>query len=1070
MTKRIMLLTTLLVMGITAVLAQGRSVTGVVLYASDNEPVMGAYVELVGDKSVAQTDIDGKFTFPDVPRSVKMLRVSYIGMKPVEANIREKMTILMEEESKQIDEVMVVAFGKAKKESFTGSAAVLGSEKIAQVSTSNVTDALAGQVAGVQTFKTSGRPGGGSSVLIRGFGSFSASNTPLYIVDGAPYEGDIAAINPSDIASLTVMKDAAANALYGARGANGVIIITTKQGQRGTAKVVLDAKWGTNSRAVKNYDVMRNPNTYMETLYKAMYNNRYDQLIASNTPEQAAVMANQYANKYIFTTQNMGVGYQMYTVPEGQNFIGLNGRINPNAVLGNVIGDYYYTADNWEKQLLDSNNLRQEYNASVSGGSEKNDFLVSFGYTSDTGMIPKSGFDRFTGRVKNEYRIKDWLRVGENVSYTHYKYADPEGQSGTASGGNVFTTANNIAPIYSLFVRDKNGCPYYDKNGYLVYEFGDGTSSDIRRSFFSGSNPAADLMLNQCHYLSNIFNGNIYAEADIWKGLRARVSYNYFTDDTRGNTLVNKYYGQYSEMFEAAGIVSVEHQRQTNTNLQALLTYRNTFRDKHTLDLMLGHELYTSSFSTLYGSKNKLFSNNVAELGNAINNPATSSATDHYTTEGFIFRGQYDFMEKYFASVSFRRDGSSRFSKSHRWGNFWSLGGAWLINRENWFKAKWVDLLKLKASYGEQGNDKIGGYYPWTNQYGIQNVNGNISISQVYQGNKDLTWETSRNVNVGIDFELFRRRLNGTIEWFNRQTDDMLYNSPTAISNGISSYPTNIGSVRNRGVEVDLNGVLYEHKDLYIGMNVNATHIKNTIIRLDPEQKGSYISGTYMRREGGSMYNFYMPRWAGVDVQTGRATWWKDVKDAAGNVTGHEKTFTYDEATRYEIGDILPKLNGGFGLNARYKGFDFAINFSYQMGGKMYDSGYASLMHNGEDTGDAGRNWHRDMLNAWTPENPYSDIPRLTTAASARYDSYTSTRFLISSNYLSLNNINFGYSIPKSLLSKVRVERLRIYLAAENVALWSKRHGMDPRMNVASSTNSEYSILRTLSCGLNVEF
>lgn len=1066
MIRKLLLLMVLLCVGGSAI-AQDKKIVGKVIFMSDNEPVLGATVEVTGTKLATLTNAEGQFQFEKVPSNAKTIKVTYVGMRPVVAQIRSVMEIALEEDAAQLDEVMVVAFGEAKKSSFTGSASMISADKLTATQTSNITDALTGQVAGVQTIKGSGRPGSGSSVYIRGIGSFTASNSPLYIVDGSPYAGDIAAINPQDIASMTVMKDAAANALYGARGANGVIIITTKKGAKGVARVTLDAKWGVNRRGTSEYEVMKNPYTYMETLYKAMYNTRYDQLVGTMSPERAALQANQYVNQNIFSDTGIGVGYQMFTYPKGQNFIGVNGRVNPDATIGYNDGQYFYTIDNWENELLDSKNLRQEYNATVSGGTEKNDYFVSMGYIEDTGIIPKSGFNRYTARIKNDYRVKDWLRIGENISFTHYKYSDPDGQSGTGSSSNVFYVANNIAPIYSLYVRNAKGEIMKDKKGFPIYEYGDRTSSNIHRTFMAGSNPGSSLNLDQNYAYSNIFDATAYVEADlILPGLKARVSYNYFFDDSRMNTLTNKYYGQYSFL---GGLVGVGHSRQTSSNLQGLLTYKQTFADKHTVDLMIGEEIYREEISSLSGQKSNMFSDEIVEIGNAISNPYVSSGTNKYATMGTLFRAQYDYESKYFGSFSLRRDASSRFSKENRWGTFWSLGGAWLIDREEWFKAKWVNLLKLKASYGEQGNDNIGNYYAWTNQYSIADVNSTISLQQVYVGNPDITWETSRNFNVGFDFELFKSRLNGTIEFFNRQTDDMLYARPTALSNGISSILMNIGSVRNRGVELDLNGTVIDNwHGLSVMLNLNATSVKNKIVKLAPELNGQYIDGNYLKREGGPMYSMYLRKWAGVDPDNGTPTWYRDITDANGNVTGTEVTSNWESATQYEIGDVMPDVYGGFGLTARYKGIDFGINFAYQFGGIMYDSGYASLMHNGNSG--AGQNWHKDILKAWTEDNKYTDVPRLNADASGTYGNYISDRFLISSDYLSLNNITLGYTLPAAILHKIKLQKIRIYAQADNVALWSKRKGVDPRRSFTSSSNSEYSVLRTISGGITVEF
>ena len=390
-----------------------------------------------------------------------------------------------------LDEVMVVAYGTAKKSAFTGSASTVKSEKIAAIQTSNVTDALAGQVAGVQVTKSNGQPGSGSSVRIRGIGSFSASNTPLYVVDGIPYDGDIAAINTQDIESMTVLKDAAANALYGARGANGVIIITTKRGNTNEARITVDAKWGTNRRAVPQYDIIKSPATYYETVYRGLYASAYDKAIkGGSAPEQAAITAHASANANIFTGEG-GAGYQVYTVPAGQNFIGRNGRVNPNATLGYSDGEYYYTPDNWADELLDDSNLRQEYNLTMSGGKEGLTYYASLGYLDDSGIIPGSAFTRYSARLKTDYQMKKWLKIGMNASFTHYDSLSPDEQEGSSSG-NMFYVADLIAPIYPLYMRDAEGNIMKDNYGRTRYDYGDSkTSTNFDREFMSQSNPGS---------------------------------------------------------------------------------------------------------------------------------------------------------------------------------------------------------------------------------------------------------------------------------------------------------------------------------------------------------------------------------------------------------------------------------------------------------------------------------------------------------------------------------------------------------------------------------------------------
>ena len=1065
MKRKLMLLLACLFVGVGLATAQTQKVTGVVISDEDGQPVIGATVRVEGTDMGAITDVDGAFTINNVPSSANTLIISFVGMQTQEVEIQPNVRVSLRTDAEMLDEVMVVAYGTAKKSAFTGSASTVKSEKIAVVQTSNVTDALAGQVAGVQVTKSSGQPGSGSSVRIRGIGSFSASNNPLYVVDGIPYDGDIAAINTQDIETMTVLKDAAANALYGARGANGVIIITTKKGGTGEARITLDAKWGTNRRAVPQYDVIKNPATYFETMYQGLYNAAYDTNLKTMSPEAAATAAWASANKNIFTGTG-GVGYQMYTVPEGQYFIGRNGRVNPNATLGYSDGTYYYTPDDWAEELLDDSNLRQEYNLTMSGGKEGLTYYASLGYLDDSGIVPGSNFTRYSARLRTDYQMKKWLKVGMNASFTHYDSGNPGDQEGLSSG-NIFYVADMIAPVYPLYMRDASGKLMYDSYGRVRYDYGDSkTSTNFDREFMAQSNPGSALELDKTNYAANIFNGQFFAEIEFLPGLKGRASLSYFVDDTRTNQLINPFYGQYAEL---GGVVFVAHSRSTAINSQYLLNYKKTFAGNHNVDVMGGYEFYKLTAQNLSGQQYDLYNPFIAELNNAILNPATSSASGTYATLGYFFRAQYDYMEKYFASASFRRDASSRFHPDNRWGNFWSVGASWVMNKESFMEdLDWIDLLKVKASYGVQGNDNILNDYAYVDQYSLSNDNDNQALVLGYKANKDLTWESSHSFNAGVDFELFGQRLNGTIEYFSRQTDDMLYYKPVPSSLGYSSIPMNIGSVRNNGVEVDLNGVILKGRDFSWSANANATFLKNKILKLHPDLKGSWISGSYIYEEGGPMYQFYIRKYAGVDEE-GNATWYKDIKDDKGNVTGVETTTDWSDATQYAIGkNVMPKMYGGFGTQVNYKGIDLAVTFSYQVGGTMYDSRYAALMHNGNNG--VGTNWHRDILKAWTPENTNTDVPRLSYDSQSAMATSVSDRFLISSNYLSLQNITIGYTLPKQWTRKLLMESVRIYGVADNLALWAKRKGLDPRMSLTSTTDYTYSLVRSISGGISVTF
>ena len=760
------------------------------------------------------------------------------------------------------------------------------------------------------------------------------------------------------------------------------------------------------------------------------------------------------------------MGYPVYTVPNGEGYIGVDGKLNPNAKLGRVYGDYYITPDDWEKELLDNGNLRQEYNVNISGSTEKMNYYMSAGYLDDSGLIPGSSFSRLSFRLKADYQVKEWLKVGANVAYSNIVSRYPDEQTTSGSSTNLFYITNNIAPIYPLYIRNADGSIKKDARGFTMYDYGNGMYTDgttaLNRPFLSQSNPASALQLDKNEYNMDILSGRAFVEVSIIEGLKATANWGMDLDNTRYTELINPYYGQYAG--NTGGVVGVSHSRVFSINQQYLLTYKKNFGD-HNIDLLAGFESYDYKNQALSGSKQKVYNPNIVELNNAINTPSANSSTANYATAGFLFRAQYDYLEKYFASASFRRDASSRFHPDNRWGNFWSVGLGWLMNKESFLQnTSWIDMLKFKISYGAQGNDNIGNYYAYLDQYTVSNSNNDFALALSYKGNKDITWETSHSFNTGFDFEFFKGRLSGTVEYFSRKTTDMLYNKPMNASAGYASIPMNVGSMTNKGVELDLNGLLIETNDLTWRMNFNLTHFKNTINELDPSLNGEMISGSYIYREGESRYQFYLRKYAGVD-ENGVAQYYKDITDAEGNVTGQEKTTDAPNATRYATGDILPKVYGGFGTSLNAYGFDFSISFAYQLGGRMYDNGYASLMNSGTDP---GQNWHKDILKAWTADNKGSNIPRL--SATDQYANYLSDRFLTKSDYLSINSITLGYTLPKSWVRSLNISSLRVYMSADNVALFSKRKGFDPRQSYTTASADVYSPIRAISGGLSLSF
>ena len=996
-------------------------------------------------------------------------------MHTEEIDIQPNMRVIMKTNAELLDEVMVVAFGTAKKSAFTGSATVVDNEKIQQSQVTSVTSALAGSAPGVTLSSDSGDPSSSPTIRIRGISSITAGNDPLIIVDGAPYSGDLGNLNPNDVESMTVLKDAASNALYGARGANGVVIITTKSANKnGEAKVTFDAKWGANTRALQNYDVITDPGQYYEQHYKAMTN--YYVNAMGMTPQQAWITAN---NNIGGPQGNGGLGYMVYNVPEGQFLIGQNGKLNPNATLGNIVNyngvNYLLMPDDWE-ELGTRTGLRQEYNFSINAATDRSSFYVSLGYLSNEGITENSDMKRLTARLKGDYQVKPWLKVGANMSYARFEHNSLSDNGASNSTGNIWAFTTTMAPIYPLYLRNADGSIMKDSNGFNMMDYGNGMNAGLTRPFISDANPIMDNLLNTRNSEGNALTANGFIDITPIEGLKITFNGAFNLDETRHTTVLNPYYGQWDG--ETGGQVSKKHSRAYDYNLQQLISYANHIGE-HNFDILLGHEYYDYRYYYLGASRQKMFSQDNQELSGAINDiQASSSYKQRNNQEGYFGRLQYNYDERIFASASVRRDASSRFHPDYRWGTFWSVGAAWLINKESWFTAPWVQELKVKASVGSQGNNNISDYM-YTDLFYIVNSNGELGTQFASKGTRDITWENNRNINVGAEFQLFDR-ITGSIEYYHRKTTDMLFSFSVAPSLGYDSYMDNVGDMVNSGVEINLGVNIFKKRNFEWDVNLNFSTLKNKITMLDPEKKTSteytadgkaysgYTNGSFFIGEDLSMFTWRLKEYAGVDPNTGESLWYRNVTDESGAIVGRETTNQWGEADYYITEETtLPKVYGGFGTSLKVYGVDFAINFTYQLGGKQYDGGYASLMSS--PSGSTGYNFHKDLLNAWTPENTSSNIPRFQLNDS--YTAGTSTRFLTSASYLNIQNINVGYTLPSKWTKKLAIESLRLYMSAENVFYWSKRKGFDPRQSFSATTNSTYySPMRTISGGVTFTF
>ena len=1068
----------LLMMAATLAQAQNITVTGVVKDSSNGEPVPFAAIQLEGTMVGGQTDLDGLYSM-EVPAD-GVLIFSSIGYTETRVPVAGKAQhdVLLSPDTQMIEETIVVAFGTATKESFTGSAAVVKSDDIAKVQSSDVTRALEGVVAGVQMTTSSGSLGSGPSIRIRGTSSISAGNAPLYIVDGVPYSGDMNNLNTADIESMTVLKDAASNALYGARGANGVIMITTKKAKKGEATVTLDAKWGLNTKALQSYEYIKDPKLYYEAHYNALYNYYRIEQGMSETDANLKAAANVAGSSDVG-----GLGYLTYTVPEGQNLIGTNGKFNPNATFGRKVfykGQYYWLQpDDWMAESY-KNSLRQEYNVSAAGSVGGAQILGSFGYLNNNGLIQGEDMTRYTARVRMDYQIKDYLKIGMNAAYSNFDWNNGNG-SGT---GNVFSFATNVAPVYPVYLRDGNGKIMYDDMGYKRYDYGNGANAGYVRPYAANSNALQELWLNVGNSEGNAINGTAYVEIDFLKDFKFTLNAGVGVDETRSTSIQNMYYGQFATN---GGIISKSHGRQFYVNLQQLLNWNKTFGEGHNVSALLGHETYNSSSYSVGASKSNMFSMNTTELNGAvIDGQSANSGMSSYNNEGFFARAQYDYLNKIFFSASYRLDASSRFHPDHRWGSFWSVGGGWLIDKEDWFpRTPWLGMLKLKASIGSQGNDNISDYL-YTDMYSITNSDGEISIKRSSIGNENITWETNTNFNAGVDFDLFRGRVSGSFEYFYRLTSDMLYFVTIPISYGFSGYYDNIGDMRNSGIEFAINGNIMSRDNFSWDMYMNFTHYTNKVIMLPDAHKSrtvdgyeGYASGNKFIGEGLPLNTFLMPKYAGVDKTNGLPMWYKTivqedehgdpVLDENGNeiILGQTTTTDYSEATDYLCDDPTPFLYGGFGTSFNFYGFDLAASFTYSLGGLTYDGGYAGYMS--PPGGTVGSNFHEDVLKAWTPENKDSDIPRF--VYNDQNINGSSDRFLVPASYLNFQNAQFGYTFPARTLSKYNISRLRLYMMCDNIWYWSYRQGLDPRQSFSGDTSAEnYSPVRTVSFGINLTF
>lgn len=1032
--RKLSLLACALLLG-GAAYAQNMTVKGKV--TANGLEMPGVTVSVKGTAGGTITSLDGDFTIKADAGSV--LVFSFIGYETVEVPVKGNGPINVElrEKTTDLDEVVIaVPYGTAKKSTFTGSAGVVDKKIIANSQVASVSQALQGSVAGLQSFSASGQPGEDATILIRGVGSVNASTTPLYVVDGVPYDGALSSISNQDIASITVLKDAAAASLYGSRAANGVVMITTKQGSKKSApSIEISAKYGFSDRAVKDYEQVSTEQYFMLE-WEAIRNMRMNLKKNPDTPEAAAAYA----------TQNLILNY-IGINPYGTAYpqpIGTDGKL--------VEGARLLWNDSWEDALSQDAHYT-DLSARVSGGSENSQYYFSLGYMDNQGAYIGSGFKRYTLRANITSDLTKWLQVGVNVGLTHSIQDFPK--SDDSSLGNVVLAARSIPSFYPVYERDpETGAYVLDENGQRIYDYG-----KYRHGSYAGYNQAQSMLYDKNEIKRDAASVRGYLQVTPIEGLTYKMSLNIDYNSRFTHDYTNPTYGKEP----VTGSVSKRNTRTTGMTFNNVVNWEHTFGEVHNVRLMAGQEYYEYNTSNFGGSRSNVITDGYFEPDVASTLTGFSGNSDQYKLLSYFGQAEYNYAQKYFASVSMRADGSSRFHPDNRWGAFWSFGGSWKIGREAFVEeaaGSWLSDLTLRASYGAQGNDNVG-YYAYQALYGIGSFLGETALTTSRLDTPELSWETNLNANIGLDFSLWSNRLFGTVEWFQRTSKDLLFARDLVPSSGFSSIDDNIGKVRNYGWEFTLGGTPILTRDWTWRLSVNATTYKNEIVSIPTDVMWS---GTKKWVKGGSLYDFWMYEWAGVDPETGDAQWYMTDTETGERV----KTTNYGSLTsqdKVKVGNALPKVSGGFQSDLTWRDLSLSMTFAYSIGNKIYNRDKASLMG---VSGANGSTISKDLLNRWTPENTQTDVPRLEYDQTSYFTS-ASTRWLVDGSYLRLKTVTLNYNLPKKWIQPAMLKDVSIYVQGENLLTFSKQQGLDPEQALGGVTYWRYPAMKTLSFGINVK-
>lgn len=976
--------------------AQGTKISGTVVTQDDGSPVVGASILVVGTKTGTITDVDGNFTLDGA--AGKQLRVSYIGMQTQTVKAKNGMTITLVSDSKQLDDVMVVAYGTVKKSAFTGSATEVTADKI-ETPAASIDKGLAGQVAGLQVISNSGQPGSGTEFRVRGSGSLSASNNPLLVVDGVAisnkeyseiaYDNDnstnvLSALNPDDIESITVLKDAAAAALYGSRAANGVIVITTKQGHSGKTKVTVDAKYTSSSMAGK-YNMISS-----DKYYGMLYRSFREQGLSvedANTSAAGYLTHNPYNTTYAWDDNGPVSGAKRVVNTDWQDEI-------------------FHTASTWD------------LNANVSGGNDRTQYFFSVGYLDQDGVSPKSGYKRYSGNINVTSQATDWLKVGLNAKFSQGNTISAVGGGAGASALMNSVQFPNAVPVY---VVDSEGVPVLDENGNKQYNYVNPTSRDF--------NPLSSPYLDVNRSKETRLIASAFAEIKFLKDftLRSVISPDFtYSNEHR---YWNRYHGNGPSYNARLDKFHTTDYTYTWTNT---LNFNHQFGEDHTLNVLAGSEYWRSSYEYLTLAAGDILGE-MQEFAAASNVLGYDSYTTRETMISYFGRAEYSYKDLYNLSGSLRTDGSSVFGANNRWGTFWSVGGSWHINNEAFMKdAKWIDNLKLRVSYGTSGNKQGLAAYAAKGLYEVSTddkYGDNMGVSLIQLANDDLSWESQKMFNVGVDFS-FWNSFYGSVDYFYKKSDGLLYDYPISLQSALLNWDgntvtLNAAETSNSGFEFVLGYHAFKNSPVKWNIELNASFIGDKIKDLYGDNNVRQTSTAKIWIVGKSQYEFYMPTWAGVDPETGNPQWYHVAEDGT-----RTKTSNYNEATFETQGKSSPTVYGGLHNNVTWRNFSLDAQINYSIGGKIYDGIYADMMNEGNL---AGYNLHEDEANAWTTVGQVTDVPKFV-ANNANSSNGLSTRFLFNATRFKLANVTLSYKLPNNLgaLSKV-ITGGRVYVSGDNL-------------------------------------